>query len=70
MSKILIDVDDDLLAKAQSLFGGNITKEDAVNRALTFIVRSRSQLEILDWLHRTDPLGDLTDPEVRSQARK
>jgi Arc/MetJ family transcription regulator len=33
MSKILVDVDDDMLARAQQLIGG--TKKDTVNEALS-----------------------------------
>ena len=68
MSKILVDVDDDMLARAQQLIGG--TKKDTVNQALSYLVRMRSQQGVLDWLRDTDPLADLRDPEVRAQARK
>jgi Arc/MetJ family transcription regulator len=68
MSKILVDVDDDMLARAQQLIGG--TKKDTVNEALSYLVRMRSQQGVLDWLRDTDPLADLLDPEVRAQARK
>ena len=68
MSKILVDVDDDLMARAQQLIGG--TKKDTVNEALSYLVRMRSQQGVLDWLRDTDPLADLRDPEVRAQARK
>jgi len=70
MSKILVDVDDDLLAKAQALLGSNTTKKDAVNSSLSYLVRSHSQLEVLTWLYETDPLADLNDPNVRAQARR
>jgi Arc/MetJ family transcription regulator len=68
MSKILVDVDDDMLARAQQLIGG--TKKDTVNQALSYLVRMHSQQGVLDWLRDTDPLADLLDPEVRAQARK
>ncbi len=68
MSKILVDVDDDLMARAQQLIGG--TKKDTVNQALSYLVRMSSQQGVLDWLRDTDPLADLRDPEVRAQARK
>ena len=68
MSKILVDVDDELLARAQQLLGG--TKKDTVNEALSYLVRMRSQQDVLDWLRDTDPLADLRDPEVRAQARR
>jgi Arc/MetJ family transcription regulator len=71
MTKILVDVDDDLLARAQKLLGDlGSTKKDTVNEALSYLVRMRSQQEVLDWLRDTDPLGDLRDPEVRTQARR
>jgi Arc/MetJ family transcription regulator len=68
MSKILVDVDDDMLARAQQLIGG--TKKDTVNEALSYLVRMRSQQGVLDWLRDANPLADLLDPEVRAQARK
>jgi Arc/MetJ family transcription regulator len=68
MSKILVDVDDDMLARAQQLIGG--TKKDTVNEALSYLVHMRSQQGVLDWLRDANPLADLLDPEVRAQARK
>ena len=71
MSKILVDVDDDLLARAQKLLGElGSTKKSTVNEALSYLVRMRSQQDVLDWLRDTDPLADLADPEVRAQARR
>jgi Arc/MetJ family transcription regulator len=68
MTKILVDVDDELMTRAQQLLGG--TKKDTVNQALSYFVRMRSQQDVLDWLRDTDPLADLRDPEVRAQARR
>jgi Arc/MetJ family transcription regulator len=68
VTKILVDVDDVMLARAQELLGG--TKKDTVNHALSYLVRMRSQQDVLDWLRDTDPLSDLRDPEVRGQARR
>ncbi len=68
MTKILVDVDDELMARAQELVGG--TKKDTVNQALSFLIRMRSQHEVLDWLRDTDALADLRDPDVRAQARR
>lgn len=68
MTKILVDVDDELLNRAQELVGG--TKKETVNQALSYFVRMRSQHEVLDWLRDTDPLADLRDPEVRARARR
>ncbi|HEY5880710.1 MAG TPA: type II toxin-antitoxin system VapB family antitoxin [Nakamurella sp.] len=68
MTKILVDVDDELLLRAQELVGGN--KKETVNEALSYFVRMRSQKDVLDWLRDTDPLADLRDPEVRARARR
>ena len=68
MSKILVDVDDELMARAQKLLGG--TKKDTVNHALSYLLRMRSQQDVLDWLRDTDPLANLSDPEVRAQGRR
>jgi Arc/MetJ family transcription regulator len=64
----MVDVDDDMLARAQQLIGG--TKKDTVNEALSYLVRMRSQQSVLEWLRDADPLADLLDPEVRAQARR
>lgn len=68
MTKILVDVDDELMARGQELVGG--TKKETVHQALSYLVRMRSQHEVLDWLRDTDPLADLRDPEVRAGARR
>lgn len=68
MTKILVDVDDDLMTRAQELVGG--TKKETVNQALSYFVRMRSQHEVLDWLRDTDPFADLRDPKVRARARR
>ena len=68
MTKILVDVDDALMARARQLLGG-ATKKDTVNEALSYLVRMRSQQEVLDWFRDTDPLADLRDPEIRAHAR-
>jgi len=68
VSKILVDVDDELMARAQKLLGG--TKKDTVNQALSYLLRMRSQQDVLDWLRDADPLADLRDPEVRAQGRR
>jgi len=68
MTKILVDVDDELMIRAQQLVGGN--KKETVNEALSYFVRMRSQHDVLDWLRDTDPLADLRDPEVRARARR
>ena len=68
MTKILVDVDDGLMTRAQELVGG--TKKETVHQALSYFVRMRSQQEVLDWLRDNDPLADLRDPEVRAGARR
>jgi len=70
MSKTLIDVDDDLLERAQSILGPHTTKKDAVNTALSKLVRLHDQRETIDWIIATDPVADLRDPEVRAAARR
>jgi Arc/MetJ family transcription regulator len=67
--RTIIDVDDELLAAAQSELG-TPTKRDTVNEALRYVseraARSRAVLD--------DPFllggSDLTDPEVMSGARR
>ena len=70
MPKMLIDVDEELLARARSLLGPSTTKKDAVNTALSKLVRLHDQRETIDWIVATDPIGDLRDPEVRAAARR
>jgi Arc/MetJ family transcription regulator len=45
VSKILVDVHDDMMARAQQLIGG--TKKDTVNEALSYLVRMRSHRAFL-----------------------
>ena len=70
MSKTLIDVDEDLLGRARVILGPHTTKKDAVNTALSKLVRLHEQRETLDWIIATDPVADLRDPEVRAAARR
>ncbi|MDQ2846429.1 MAG: type II toxin-antitoxin system VapB family antitoxin [Actinomycetota bacterium] len=70
MSKTLVDVDDDLLARARTILGPRATKKDAVNAALSKLVRLHDQRETIDWIIATDPIADLRDPEVRAAARR
>ncbi len=70
MAKMLIDIDEELLADAAEVFGTK-TKKDTVNAALRFVAeRRRSVEEILN-----DPYGfgvgpDIGDPEVMRGARR
>ena len=70
MPKMLIDIDEALLERAQAILGPNATKKDAVNTALSKLVRLHDQRETNDWIAATDPVSDLRDPEVRAAARR
>jgi Arc/MetJ family transcription regulator len=70
MAKTLIDIDEDLLQRARTSLGPNTTKKDAVNTALSKLVRLHGQRETIDWIIATDPVADLRDPKVRSAARR
>ena len=70
MSKTLIDIDDELLERARAILGSGISKKDAVNTALSKLVRLHDQRETIDWIIATDPVADLRDPEVRAAARR
>ena len=48
MTKALVDLDDDLLTRAQQLLGTR-TKKDTVNRALSEVVGRVDRAEILDF---------------------
>ena len=70
MSKTLIDIDDTLLERARAILGPRISKKDAVNTALSKLVRLHDQRATIDWIISTDPIADLRDPEVRAAARR
>jgi Arc/MetJ family transcription regulator len=70
MSKTLIDVDDELLERARVILGPGATKKDAVNTALSKLVRLHDQRETIEWITATDPVADLRDPQVRAAARR
>lgn len=70
MAKTLIDIDEDLLERARATLGPHTTKKDAVNTALSKLVRLHDQRETIDWIIATDPVADLRDPEVRAAARR
>ena len=70
MSKTLIDVDEELLERARSILGPGATKKDAVNTALSKLVRLHDQRTTIDWIIATDPIADLRDPKVRAAARR
>lgn len=70
MSKTLIDLDDDLLARARAILGPGTSKKDAVNTALSRLVRLHEQRASIDWIIKTDPAADLRDPAIRAAARR
>ena len=70
MAKTLIDVDENLLARARAILGPGATKKDAVNTALSKLVRLHDQRQTIDWIIATDPIAELRDPEVRAAARR
>ena len=49
MSKLLVEVDDDVLAEASALLGTK-TKKDTVNAALIEVTQRRKRLRALDRL--------------------
>lgn len=57
MSKLLLEVDDDALAKAAELLGTS-TKKDTVNTALLEIVKHRSRAIALAELRGMGAQGD------------
>jgi len=70
MSKTLIDVDEALLERARVILGPGTTKKDAVNTALSKLVRLHDQRDTIEWITATDPIADLRDPQVRAAARR
>lgn len=70
MAKTLIDIDDALLERARAILGPRVSKKDAVNTALSKLVRLHDQRETVDWIIATDPIADLRDPAVRAAARR
>jgi Arc/MetJ family transcription regulator len=69
MSRTLIDVDDDALARASSVLGTS-TKVDTVNRALQLVAQNagwQAERDRFDTL--LDLIGDrLAETDVRAQA--
>lgn len=66
MSRALIDVDDDMLARAAAVLGTG-TKKDTVNAALVEVVKAELRRRHLARL-AGGGLPDLSDPDVMSQA--
>ena len=65
MTRTLIDIDDDALARAAKELGTS-TKVETVNRALRDIASRRARLAFLDQLRDAD--DDLGDPDVMESA--
>lgn len=66
MSRTLIDVDDDMLARAARALG-TATKKDTVNAALAEVVKAELRRQHMDHL-AAGGLPDLSDPEVMGGA--
>lgn len=66
MSKTLVDIDDDLLARAAAHLG-TTTKKDTVNTALARVLRAAAYDDFVEFA-RGGGLDDLSDPDVMIQA--
>ncbi|GAA1664434.1 hypothetical protein GCM10009830_07470 [Glycomyces endophyticus] len=66
MTRTVINLDDDLVAKASEIFG-TTTKVATVNAALKEAVDRRGRQDFLDWLEQGG-LPDLGDEEIRASA--
>ncbi len=66
MSRTLINLDDDLCAKAAEILG-TTTKVSTVNTVLKEFVSAHRRRELLEWLAEGN-LSDLADDKVREQA--
>jgi len=66
LTKTLIDIDDELLAKAAEALG-TTTKKDTVNAALAEVLRQRAATRFLESA-RDGLYADLLDPEVMKGA--
>ncbi len=66
MAKTLIDLDEDLLARAREILGTS-TKKDTVHAALREVVRRAAVDEYLR-LGREGAFSDLADPQAMARA--
>lgn len=66
MTKTLIDVDDDLLARAATELGTK-TKKDTVNQALGLVLRAAAFERAVEFA-KAGGLDDTLDPEVMKDA--
>ncbi|MGH3361069.1 MAG: hypothetical protein ACRDOM_01300 [Nocardioides sp.] len=69
MTKIQIDIPDELLDRAREVLGG-VTEADAVRIALAQVVRHHRQLEVIDWIAMHDPRREARDPEGKATTRR
>ena len=67
MAKTLVDLDDDLVARAAE-FLGTKTKKDTVNGALAEYVKLNLRIRFGERL-ASGGLPDLADPEVMAEVR-
>lgn len=70
MSKVLVNIPDDLMAAALAVSGPGATKSSTIRDALQRVVDTSKQTDLLDWIVKEDPLKDLRDPEVEAGARR
>ena len=70
MSKVLVDVPDDLMAAAVAAAGPGATKSSAIRDALQRSVDLAAQGDLIDWMIAEDPLADLRDPDVAAGAAR
>lgn len=68
MSKTLVEIDDELMARAMAA-AGESTKKATINRALIEMVRRRGLEEYTELL-RSGATADLNDPEVTRSAQR
>jgi len=66
MARTLIDIDDELLAKA-AVELGTTTKKDTVNAALADVLRRRAVAREIEFA-KSGGYADLLDPEVMKKA--
>lgn len=66
MAKTVIDLDDDLLARAAAHLGTS-TKKATVNSALEMVVRAAAFEAFVEFVSEGG-LRDLSDPDVMNQA--
>lgn len=70
MSKVLVEVPDELMAAAVAAAGPGATKSSTIRNALQRSVDLAEQTDLLDWMVAEDPLADLRDPDVRRSANR